>query len=402
MGRYTRFQEPIQRIISLMLDYYKFESRLEPDERQVRAAARKFLDAEVLPHIREWFEEGTLPEDLAPAFGEMGFFGPNLPTEYGAAGLSNVAYGLLMYELERIDSGIRSFASVQGALVMYPIYAYGSEEQKETYLPKLASGEMIGCFGLTEADGGSDPAAMKTRARRDGDDYILNGSKMWITNGNIADIAVVWAKDDGGTVRGFIVPTDSKGFTANKVKHKMSLRASVTSELVFEDVRVPACHMLPNVQGLRGPLGCLTQARYGIAWGVMGALEAVYAEALEFARSRTTFDKPIASRQLVQHKLVEMVTEHTKGVLLAHALGTLKDEGEMNYTQVSLAKRNNVRVALEGARSAREILGGSGITLEYHAIRHMLNLETVDTYEGTYDIHTLIVGRDLTGFNALE
>ena len=385
-----------------MLDYYNVQELLSSEERQARAAARKFLDAEVLPHIREWFEEGILPEELAGSFGEMGFFGPNLPAEYGGAGLSNVAYGLLMYELERIDSGIRSFASVQGALVMYPIYAYGSEKQKETYLPKLASGEMIGCFGLTEAEGGSDPGAMKTRARRDGDDYVLNGSKMWITNGNIADVALLWAKDDEGVVRGFIVHTDTKGFTANKVKHKMSLRASVTSELVLEDVRVPACRMLPNVQGLKGPLGCLTQARYGIAWGAMGALEAVYTEALEFASSRTTFKKPIASRQLVQHKLVEMVNEHTKGFLLAHRLGTLKDAGEMNYTQVSLAKRNNVRAALVGARLGREVLGGSGITLEYHTIRHMLNLETVDTYEGTYDIHTLIVGRDLTGVGALE
>ena len=355
-----------------------------------------------MPHIREWFEEGTLPNDLASQFGDMGFFGANLPTEYGCAGLSNVAYGLLMYELERVDSGLRSFASVQGALVMYPIYAYGSEAQRQEYLPKLASGEMIGCFGLTEADGGSDPGAMKTRARRDGDDWVLNGAKMWITNGNLSQIAIVWAKCDDGVIRGFVVPTDTRGFTANLVKHKMSLRASVTSELVLEDVRIPDSQRLPNVEGLKGPLGCLTQARYGIAWGAMGALEAVYTEALEFARDRTTFQKPIAARQLVQHKLVEMLTEHTKGVLLAHRLGSLKDAQKMSYVQVSLAKRNNVRVALVGARLAREILGGSGITLEYHSIRHMLNLETVDTYEGTYDIHTLIVGREITGFGALE
>ena len=386
----------------VMLDFYQTSKLFDDEARQTQAAARKFLDAEMLPHIREWFEAETLPDDLATRFGEMGFFGANLPADYGCAGLSNVAYGLLMYELERIDSGLRSYASVQGALVMYPIYAYGSEEQRREYLPRLATGELIGCFGLTEADGGSDPGAMKTRARRDGSDWVLNGAKMWITNGNVADIAIVWAKCDDGVIRGFVVPTDARGFSANKVKHKMSLRASITSELVLEDVRVPAEALLPKVEGLKGPLGCLTQARYGIAWGAMGALEAVYQEALAFAQERITFGKPIASRQLVQHKLVEMLTEHTKGLLLAHRLGTLKDAGEMDYTQVSLAKRNNVRVALEGARSAREILGGSGITLEYHSIRHMLNLETVDTYEGTYDIHTLIVGRAITGFGALD
>lgn len=385
-----------------MLDFYHVQQRFDDEARQTRAAARKFLDAEALPFIKDWFEVGTLPDDLAAKFGAMGFFGANLPADYGCAELSNIAYGLLMYELERIDSGLRSFASVQGALVMYPIFAYGSEEQRQHYLPKLAAGEMVGCFGLTEADGGSDPGAMKTRARQDGSDWVLNGTKMWITNGNIADIAIVWAKCDDDVIRGFIVPTDVSGFTANKIKHKMSLRASITSELVMEDVRLPPESLLPNVEGLKGPLGCLTQARYGIAWGALGALEAVYAEALDFAQSRLTFNKPIASRQLVQHKLVEMVTEHTKGLLLAHQLGSLKDAGDMNYTQVSLAKRNNVRVALTAARMAREILGGSGITLEYHSIRHMLNLETVDTYEGTYDIHTLIVGRALTGFGALE
>ncbi|HEX7023013.1 MAG TPA: acyl-CoA dehydrogenase family protein [Trueperaceae bacterium] len=385
-----------------MLDFYDTQSTFSPEQRQTRAAARKYLESEVLPHITGWFEEGTLPDSLAAAFGEMGFFGANLPTEYGCAGLDNVAYGLLMYELERIDSGLRSFASVQGALVMYPIYAYGTEKQRQHYLPRLASGELVGCFGLTESDGGSDPGAMKTRARKEGDRYILNGSKMWITNGNIADIAVVWAKCEDDVVRGFLVPTGSKGFQANKVKHKMSLRASITSELVLKDVCVPAENLLPGVEGLKGPLGCLTQARYGIAWGALGALEAVYTEALDFAQSRVTFDRPIAGRQLVQHKLVEMLGEHTKGLLLAHQLGRLKDAGDMNYVQVSLAKRNNVRVALQGARLAREILGGSGITLEYHSIRHMLNLETVDTYEGTYDIHTLIVGRDITGIGALE
>ena len=385
-----------------MLDLYDVNGLLDTDERQVRSVARRYMDSEILPEIGSWWEEGTFPRELATAFGDLGFLGPNLPEEYGGAGLSNVGYGLIMYELERADSGLRSFASVQGALVMYPIYAYGSEEQKREYLPELASGRKIGCFGLTEADGGSDPGAMKTRARRDGDDWVLNGTKMWITNGNISDIAVVWAKDDGGAVQGFIVPTETAGFEANLVKHKMSLRASVTSELVLEDVRVPDSQRLPGGTGLRAPLGCLTQARYGIAWGAMGSLEAVYAEALDFAQSRETFGRPIAGRQLVQHKLVEMATDHTTGMLLAWRLGHLKDAGEMNFAQVSLAKRNNVRRALQGARAAREILGGSGITLEYGSIRHMMNLETVDTYEGTYDIHTLIVGRQLTGQGALE
>jgi glutaryl-CoA dehydrogenase len=385
-----------------MLDLFDVSALLEAEERQVSTMARRYVDDEILPEIGQWWEDGSFPRELATAFGSLGFLGPSLPEEYGGAGLSSVGYGLIMYQLERADSGIRSFASVQGALVMYPVHAYGSEEQKRRYLPELASGRLVGCFGLTEADGGSDPGAMKTRARRAGSDWILNGSKMWITNGNIADLAIVWAKDDDGEVQGFIVPADAPGFRANLVKHKMSLRASVTSELVLEDVRVPDEMRLPGGSGLRAPLGCLTQARYGIAWGAMGSLEAVYDEALEFSRSRVTFDRPIAARQLVQHKLVEMATDHTAGLLMAWRLGRLKDEGKMNFSQVSMAKRNNVRRALVGARAAREILGGSGITLEYQSIRHMLNLETVDTYEGTFDIHTLIVGRHLTGQGALE
>lgn len=385
-----------------MFDYLQLSELLSSEQRQVQQAARRFLDAETLPSIKQWWEEGVFPQELIGKFGEMGFLGANLPAEYGGAEIDNIAYGLIMYELERIDSGLRSFASVQGALVMYPIYAYGSEAQKRSYLPKLATGELVGCFGLTEADGGSDPGAMKTRAKRDGDDYLISGNKMWITNGSIADIAVVWAKDDNDVVRGFIVPTKTPGFSAPEVKHKMSLRASVTSELVLDEVRVPAEAMLPEAKGLAAPLSCLTQARYGIVWGALGALEAVLEEARDFAETRTTFGKPIAARQLVQHKLVEMVSEHSKGLLLAHRLAQLKETGKLKYTQVSLAKRNNVRVALNAARSAREILGGSGITLEYHAIRHMLNLETVDTYEGTFDIHTLIVGRDITGVGALE
>ncbi len=386
-----------------MLDYLGLFELLTPEEREIQRSSRRFLDDVALPHIGQWWEEGTFPTHLIRRFGEMGFLGPTIPAEYGGAGVSSAAYGLIAYELERVDSGLRSFCSVQSSLVMYPIYAFGSEEQKREYLPRLATGEMVGCFGLTEPDGGSDPDGnMKTRARKDGDGYVLSGTKMWITNGNLAHLAIVWAKDDAGVVRGFIVPTDTPGFKANEVGHKASLRASVTSELVLEDVRVPASAMLPGVQGLKGPLSCLTQARFGIAWGALGALEAVYTEALSFAQTRTTFGKPIGSRQLVQEKLVRMLSDHTKGLLVAWRLAQLKDAGKLRPQQVSIGKRDNVRAALNAARSAREILGGSGITLEYHAIRHMLNLETVDTYEGTHDIHTLILGRDITGLNALE
>ena len=385
-----------------MLDYYLVSDLFTSEERQVQATVHDFLEDKAMPHVSRWWEEATFPDHLVPQLGELGLLGANLPSEYGTAGVNNVAYGLIMYELERVDSGLRSFASVQGALVMYPIYTYGSEEQKRRYLPKLASGELVGCFGLTEHEGGSDPGAMKTTARRDGDGYVLSGTKMWISNGGVADIALIWAKDDEGMVRGFLVPTDAQGFRANEIKHKMSLRVSVTSELVLDDVRVSEDQVLPKVEGMRGPLSCLTQARYGIAWGALGSLEAVYEEALAFAQSRVTFGKPIASRQLIQERLVDMVADHTRGLLLDWRLGRLKDEGKMSYTHVSLAKRQNVRAALEAARAARGILGGSGITLDYHSIRHMLNLETVDTYEGTYDIHTLVLGRDITGQNALE
>ncbi|WP_119276254.1 acyl-CoA dehydrogenase family protein [Calidithermus roseus] len=386
-----------------MLDYLGLSELFTPEEREIQRSSRRFLDDVALPYIGQWWEEGSFPTHLIRRFGEMGFLGPTIPAEYGGAGVSSAAYGLIAYELERVDSGLRSFCSVQSSLVMYPIYAFGSEEQKREYLPKLATGELVGCFGLTEPDGGSDPDGnMKTRARKDGDGYVLTGTKMWITNGNLAHIAIVWAKDDGGVVRGFIVPTDTPGFKANEVRHKASLRASVTSELVLEDVRVPASAVLPGVKGLKGPLSCLTQARFGIAWGALGALEAVYTEALAFSQTRTTFGKPIGSRQLVQEKLVRMLSDHTKGLLVAWRLAQLKDAGKLRPQQVSLGKRDNVRAALNAARSAREILGGSGITLEYHSIRHMLNLETVDTYEGTHDIHTLILGRDITGLNALE
>ncbi len=383
-----------------MLDFYQVSSLLTEEEKQAQATARQFMDSEVIPQVNQWWEEETFPKHLTTKLGELGFLGANLPSEYGTAGVSNVAYGLIMYELERADSGLRSFASVQGALVMYPINAYGSQEQKRKYLPAMARGEVLGCFGLTEHEGGSDPGAMKTRARKDGKHYVITGRKMWISSGNIAQVALVWAVDENNEARGFLVPTDSKGFTINKVKHKMSLRLSVTSELVLDDVRMPESAVLPGVKGLRGPLSCLTQARYGIAWGAMGSLEAVYEEALGFAKNRKTFGAPIASRQLVQSKLADMLSDHTSGLLLAWKLGRMKDEGTMTYGHVSMAKRMNVRAALKGARSAREILGAAGITLEYHSIRHMLNLETVDTYEGTYDVHALILGREITGMGA--
>ena len=385
-----------------MLDYYQVSELFTPEERQVQETVREFLEAEALPYVRDWWEQGAFPKHLALRFGELGLLGPTFPKAYGTPEVSSVAYGLIMYELERVDSGFRSFASAQGALVMYSILTYGSDEQTEEYLPKLAKGETIGCFGLSEHEGGSDPGAMHTRASKDGDSYVLNGTKMWITSGNIADIAVVWARDDQDVVRGFIVPTNTPGFRANPIERKMSLRVSETSELVLDNVRVHRSRMLPKARGLSAPLSCLTLGRYGLAWGALGALEAVYTEALAFAKQRVTFGKPIASRQLVQAKLVDMLSNHTQGLLLAWRLGRLKDEGKLNFKQVSLAKRENVRAALKAARAAREILGGSGITLDYHTIRHMLNLETVDTYEGTYDIQTLILGRDITGLEAFQ
>ena len=385
-----------------MLDYYDVNSLFTSEERQVRDSVRDFLDAEARPHVSRWWEQGEFPRHLVPKFSGLGLLGANLPEEYGCAGIGNVAYGLIMYELERVDSALRSFVSVQGALVMYAVYAYGSEEQKREYLPRLARGDLVGCFALTERQGGSDPAAMETTARAEGASFVLSGTKMWITNGNIADLAVVWARDEQGAVRGFLIPTDTPGFEARPVPRKMSLRASDTAELVLQDVRVPASMALPGAVGLPAALSCLTQARYGIAWGALGALEDVYEEALAFSKGRSTFGKPIAARQLVQAKLVDMAAAHTRGLLLAWRLGRLKDEGRMTYAQVSLAKRENVRAALQGARSARDILGAAGITLDHRAVRHMLNLETVDTYEGTYDVHTLLLGRDITGFEAFH
>ena len=386
-----------------MFDEFRVNDLLQPDERLIRETIRSYCDAELLPQVAGWWDAGDLPvRDVMRDFGRMGLLGPTLPEAYGGAGASSSAYGAMMYELERVDSGLRSAASVQGSLVMFPIHEFGSEAQKARWLPGLASGELIGCFGLTEPDGGSDPGAMRTRARRDGNEYVLNGSKMWITNSPVADVAVVWAKDDGGVVRGFLVPTDTPGFSAPAIHRKMSLRASVTGEIVLEDCRVPAENLLPGSGGLKSPLSCLTSARFGIAWGALGALEAVLQASLDYTTGRSTFGKPIAARQLVQDKLVRMATDHTTGLLLAWRLGQLKDAGQMNFAQVSYAKRNNVRVALQGARLARELHGGNGITTEYPVIRHMLNLETVDTYEGTHDIHTLIVGRHLTGQGALE
>ena len=390
-----------------MFDYFRVLDNLSDEDKDIHRAARDFVDKEIIPHVQGWWNTDTLPRELMLKMGEMGFLGPTTPPEYGGAGVSSTAYGLICYELERADSGVRSSGSVQGSLVMFPINAYGSEEQKKKYLPELASGKIVGCFGLTEGDGGSDPGAMRTRADRDGDSYVINGSKAWITSSPGSDIAIVWArtfesKGDESTIRGFIVPMDTKGATAPETKNKMSLRASITGEIVLEDVRVPASAILPKSGGLKSPLGCLTQARYGIAWGALGALETVLTDSIEYTKTRTTFGKPIAARQLIQDKLTRMATQHSLGLLMVHRLGQLKDAGTMSYTQVSMAKRNNVRVALEGARLAREMHGGNGITTEYSIIRHMLNLETVDTYEGTHDIHTLIIGRDLTGLNALE
>ena len=384
-----------------MLDYYQISELFNPEELQIQSSIRDYVAEKVTPNISDWWNDGRLPSNLISDFGDAGLLGANLSSDYGMSGISNVGYGLVMYELEKADSGLRSFVSVQGALVMYPILTYGSAEQREHYLPKMARGELVGCFGLTEPDGGSDPGAMNTVALQDGDHYVLNGTKMWITNGTMAHVALIWARDQNNEVKGFLVDTDTKGFTANPILRKLSLRVSDTAELVLDNVRVHKSSMLPGVTGLKGPLSCLSQARYGIAWGALGALEAVYSEALAFAKTRITFGEAIASRQLVQVKLAEMLSNHTKGLLLAWRLGILKDKGQITFSQISLAKRDNVRAALSGARSAREILAASGITLDYQTIRHMLNLETVDTYEGTFDIHSLILGRDITGFNSL-
>jgi glutaryl-CoA dehydrogenase len=387
------------------LDYLDIESLLSADERMARDTARKFVEDEYLPLVRDAFRAGKFPMQVVPKVAELGFLGSNLPEKYGCAGLNNVAYGLINQELERGDSGLRSFVSVQSSLVMYPIYAFGSEAQKMRWLPALASGKAIGCFGLTEPDFGSNPGGMITRAKKDGNEWVLNGTKRWITNGTIADVALVWAKtegDDVKSIRGFLVETGTPGFSAPEMEGKFSLRASVTSELVLEDVRVPDANVLPGAQGLKGPLSCLTQARYGISWGAIGAAMACYECALDYAKTRKVFSRPIAGYQLVQAKLVTMVAEITKAQLLSLRLGRLKDEGKFRPEQVSLAKMNNVSQALRIARLARDILGANGIADEYPVIRHMLNLETVNTYEGTEDIHRLTIGRDVTGWSAFE
>lgn len=381
------------------VDFYRLDDLLSEEEIMVRDTVRTFADERIIPVIGGHFEAATFPMDLIPEMAALGLFGANLPEEYGCAGMNDVAYGLVMQELERGDSALRSFASVQGALVMYPIFAFGSEEQKRRWLPALAGGEKIGCFGLTEPDHGSDPGAMETRAVKRGDRWVLNGTKSWITNGTIADVAVVWAKTSDG-IRGFFVEKGTRGFSAPEIKHKMSLRASVTSQLILEDCEIPGENLLPGTAGLKSALMCLNQARYGIAWGALGAAMACYHAAVEYTGARRQFDRPIAGFQMVQEKLVYMLTEITKGQLLALQLGRLKDAGKLHFAQTSMAKKNNVSIALETARMARQMLGANGISLEFPVIRHMCNLESVITYEGTHDIHTLIVGEAITGIPA--
>jgi len=391
------------------LDLLGLDDEFSGDERLLRDTVRDFVRKRVLPHVGDWFERGIFPKEIAPELGALGLLGMHLEG-YGCAGASATAYGVVCRELEAADSGLRSFVSVQGSLAMFPINAYGSEEQKQAWLPAMARGEAIGCFGLTEWDFGSEPAGMRTTARRDGSDWVLNGTKAWITNGGIADVAVVWAHEgardqaaaDGSDVRGFLVPATTKGFRANTIERKISLRASVTSELVLEDCRLPADAMLPGVRGMRGPLSCLNEARYGIVWGALGAARTCYEAALEYAKSRVQFGKPIASFQITQQKLVNMALELQKGQLLASKLGRLKDAHAIAPQHVSLGKLNNVREALAICREARTILGASGVTLEYPIIRHMNNLESVLTYEGTSEIHTLILGQAITGHSAFS
>jgi glutaryl-CoA dehydrogenase len=383
-------------------DYYKIDDLLDEEHKMARDAVRDWVKKEVSPIIEGYAQAAKCPVHLFKGLANVGAFGPTIPTEYGGGGMDEIAYGLIMQELERGDSGIRSMASVQGSLVMFPIYKFGTEEQRMKYLPKLASGEFIGCFGLTEPDHGSDPSSMITNIKEDGDAYILNGAKMWITNSPIADVAVVWAKDEQGIIRGIIVDMDTKGVSAPEIHGKLSLRASITGELVFEDARIPKSNLLPNVQGLKGPLSCLSKARYGIAWGAIGAAMDCYDSALRYSLERHQFGKPLAGFQLTQKKLAEMITEITKAQLLTWRLGTLMDAGKATPAQVSMAKRNNVDMALTVAREARQIHGGMGITNEYPIMRHMMNLETVLTYEGTHDIHLLITGMDVTGVNAFK
>ncbi len=380
-------------------DLFDVRSLLSDEERAVQEAVARFTDERVLPIIGEAFDQGRFPKELVAEVASLGLLGSSLPEEYGCAGLNAVSFGLICQELERGDSGIRSFVSVQSSLCMYPIYAYGSEEQRRRWLPDMAAGKVIGCFGLTEPHGGSDPANMKTHARKDGGDWVINGSKMWITNGNLADIAIVWAQTDDG-IQGFVVEKGTPGFTAQEIKHKMSLRASVTSSLFFDNVRVPDSSRLPNVKGLKGPLGCLTQARYGITWGPIGAAIACLDEALNYSKERILFGRPVAATQSAQIKLAEMARRITLAQLLVLQLGRLKDAGTMQPQQVSLAKWNNCRMAIDIARECRDLLGGAGITTEHAANRHALNLESVNTNAGTETVHQLVIGRELTGLSA--
>ena len=389
-------------MIELGPDFYNITDLLTEEELLIQQTAHDFVQTEFMPVINEHYENSTFPMELVPKLGKLGFMGSSLPEESGGAGVSNVAYGLILHELERGDSGLRSFASVQGALVMYPIHAYGSDEQKAKWLPGLGVGTKIGCFGLTEPNFGSNPGGMETCCKKDGDDWIINGNKMWITNGSVSDVAVVWARDEEGIVRGFLLEREMEGFTSNDIHGKLSLRASVTSELSMVNVRVSDSSRLPNIEGLKGPLSCLTQARYGIAWGMIGAAVDCYNTALDYSKERKQFSKPIGGYQLTQAKLVEMVTRITKAQLLVYHLGRLKDAGKMVFQQVSMAKQNNCTMARDVARMAREILGANGITEEYSPMRHMANIESVYTYEGTHEMHTLILGQEVTGIAAYD
>ena len=383
-------------------DFYSITDLLTDEELLIQQTANDFVKAEFMPLISEHYENGTFPMELIPKLGELGFMGSSLPEESGGAGVSNVAYGLILHELERGDSGLRSFASVQGSLVMYPIHAYGSDDQKAKWLPGLGAGNLIGCFGLTEPNFGSNPGGMTTRCKRDGDNWIINGNKMWITNGSLADVALVWARDEEGIVRGFLLEKGMDGFSSSDIHGKLSLRASVTSELSMDNVIVQDSSRLPNIEGLKGPLSCLTQARYGIAWGMVGAAVDCYNTALNYAKERKQFSKPIAGYQLTQAKLADMVTSITESQLLVYRLGRLKDEGKMTFQQVSMAKRNNCSMARDIAKLSREILGGNGIVGDYSPIRHMANIESVYTYEGTHEMHSLIIGENITGLSAYD
>ncbi len=387
---------------SLGPDFYNISELLSDEELMIQKTAFEFVQAEFMPLVNEHYEKGTFPLELAPKLGALGFMGSSLPAESGGSGVSNVAYGLILHELERGDSGLRSFASVQGALVMYPIHEYGSDEQKSKWLPGLGAGTKIGCFGLTEPNFGSNPGGMATRCVKDGDNWIINGNKMWITNGSLADVSVIWARDEDGIVRGFLLEKGMEGFTSSDIHGKLSLRASVTSELSMSNVRVPDSARLPNIEGLKGPLSCLTQARYGIAWGMVGAAVDCFNVALEYSKERKQFSKPIAGYQLTQAKFAEMITQITEAQLLVYRLGRLKDERKMNFRQVSMAKRNNCLMARDIAKVAREILGANGVSIDYSPIRHMANIESVYTYEGTHEMHSLILGESVTGISAFD